>query len=106
MSGTPKEAKRVKKSLKFRKDPSFEIVVKVDGQIQSFNEENENTDEPTVDSVPQKIEAEETLSMIKKALKGKKSKSVKKKAKKGESSAVKLDSVSRFFNDYGESPHL
>jgi hypothetical protein len=44
--------------------------------------------------------------MIKQALKGKKSKSTKKKAKKSEKPAAKLDSVARFFNDYGESPHL
>lgn len=46
--------------------------------------------------------------MIKQALKGKKSKSTKKKAKKSDvnKKAEKLDSISRFFNDYGESPHL
>lgn len=56
--------------------------------------------------LPSKIEAEETISMIKKALKGKKKSVVKKKTKKSEPSSVKLDSVARFFNDYGESPHL
>jgi hypothetical protein len=44
--------------------------------------------------------------MIKQALKGKKSKPGKKKTKKKTEKTEKLDSVARFFNDYGESPHL
>lgn len=44
--------------------------------------------------------------MIKQALKGKKAKGTKKKAKKSDKPTPKLDAVSRFFNDYGESPHL
>jgi hypothetical protein len=44
--------------------------------------------------------------MIKQALKGKKSKPGKKKTKKKTEKSEKLDSVARFFNDYGESPHL
>jgi hypothetical protein len=43
--------------------------------------------------------------MIKAALKGKKKKGTK-KGKTTKQPAVKLDSIARFFNDYGESPHL
>ena len=43
--------------------------------------------------------------MIKAALKGKKKKSVK-KGKKVATNAVRPDGITRFFNDYGESPHL
>ena len=98
------ETKKPKKTKKPTNEPAFEIVVKVDGQIQSFSEQPE-TDDASVD-IPSKIEAEDTLNMIKQALKGKKSKGTKKKAKKGDKPTPKLDAVSRFFNDYGESPHL
>lgn len=48
-----------------------------------------------------KIEAEDTLQMIKTALKGKK------KGKKKKAAPKEVPStIVRFFNDYGESPHL
>jgi hypothetical protein len=52
-----------------------------------------------------KIEAEDTLQMIKQALKGKKKKSVKKKTAK-EPKVAPPNGIERFFNDYGENPHL
>lgn len=49
-----------------------------------------------------KIEAEDTLQMIKQALKGNKKKGTKKKLKP----MVVANGLERFFNDYGENPHL
>ena len=44
------------------------------------------------------------MQMIKQALKGKKKKAVKKKAAK--EPKVAPNGIERFFNDYGENPHL
>lgn len=69
----------------------------------------ENDNSSAIEHQPEagesKIEAEDTLTMIKQALKGKKKKGVAKKGKKLVIREVP-DSLKRFFNDYGESPHL
>jgi hypothetical protein len=59
-----------------------------------IGQENEITAE-------KKADPEDTLQMIKQALKSKKKKGGKKKKL-----VVVPNSIARFFNDYGESPHL
>lgn len=56
--------------------------------------------EPAIEE--SKIEAEDTLQLIKAALKSKKKKAAKKTKKPKEAP----NTLVRFFNDYGESPHL
>lgn len=92
-----------KKGKRKVKEADFEIKIKgEDGVIQTIAvdesvtvEESENTAETT------KIDAEDTLQMVKQALKGKKKKATKKKKL-----IVVPNSNARFFNDYGENPHL
>ena len=65
---------------------------------------------------PDKIEAEDTLAMIKQALGGgtfqtgidsvAPPKKTTKKKSKGKKTTKSIDGIARFFNDYGESPHL
>ncbi len=92
------------KSKRKVKEAEFELKIKgEDGVIQTIAvaeepiavEEPENTAETT------KIDVEDTLQMIKQALKGKKKKATKKKKL-----VVVPNSNARFFNDYGENPHL
>ena len=111
--GETSVVKKKKKTLvaKKKNQPDFELVLKDnEGQIQT---EEINVDSQDVVQTPvveadvaeesNKIEAEETLSMIKAALKGKKGK----KGKKKKAAPKEVpNTLVRFFNDYGESPHL
>ena len=118
-----KKRKVMKKKKKATQDFGVEIMVKdSEGKVAQYADQQveeptaEATEEPQQEEPPapevieadldSKIEAEETLQMIKAALKTKK----KKAAKKGKKLVIKggevPDSIKRFFNDYGESPHL
>ena len=114
---------------KVAKKDDFEVVIKMkdpSGEIldydmqkalaQSFETSGEKTEEgKEIDppATPSKIEAEDTLDMIQKALGGtgfgdfkapakKKTVTKKKIVKKKEH----VDTLQRFFNNYGENPHL
>jgi len=78
-----KKKKKILKSKPKVAEPQIEIMVKdKDGQVSNFAAENELTQDTNIGDDQQenetKIEAEETLQMIKSALKSKKKKSTKK----------------------------
>ena len=97
-----------------KKNENFEVEIKMkgkDGLIENFDEDKEeeaklpdgDQDKPVV------IEAENTLDMIQAALGGGKAPAKKKKATKKATVKKKVDEVdttTRFFNNYGENPHL
>ena len=115
---------------RFAKKQEIDVLIKIkgeDGQVMTFDEEEVEEPEEEVKVAPVKkakkekpiIEAEDTLAMIKQALGGGTfqtgddsatplpKKTTKKKTTKSKGKKIKsIDGIARFFNDYGESPHL
>jgi hypothetical protein len=107
--GATKDKKKMMKKFGKKNDFEVEIVMKgKDGVVENFDEAEQ--EDAKADDGPVVIQAENTLDMLMGALGGAKAPAKKKKVAK--KAAVKkktvdpMDTATRFFNNYGENPHL